>query len=228
VDTTSSIQSVTQTYTDSSASTMETASSQDLATQEVFIELLTAQLQYQDPLDPADNQEFVSQLSQLSTVEQLRTANANLETLQLYEMSINNAQAVSMIGKSIKASGDVTVMDSSGRADVSFCLDNDAAVARITIYDSDSGNAVRTFEAYELEAGNQVVTWDGENNDGSPLPEGEYTFSVTAEDTDGNTVGVETFISGVVEGISFENGIPLLHVGNQKVTMGEIFEVMQE
>ena len=46
---------------------------------EEFLNLLVTQLRYQDPLDPIRNEEFIAQLSQFSSVEQLQNINSKLE-----------------------------------------------------------------------------------------------------------------------------------------------------
>ncbi len=56
---------------------------------EMFLKLLVAQVQYQDPLEPQSNTEFVSQLSQMNEVEQLQQMNS----------SLGNTQAYNLIGK---------------------------------------------------------------------------------------------------------------------------------
>lgn len=56
---------------------------------DTFLRLLTAQLQYQDPLAPMDNTQMVAQLAQFTTLEQMQ----NLTTLQLQQT------AVSYLGK---------------------------------------------------------------------------------------------------------------------------------
>ena len=66
---------------------------------EAFLKLLITQLQYQDPMNPADSTEFTAQLAQFSSLEQLSNVNENLNTLKLYQASMNNSQAVSFIGK---------------------------------------------------------------------------------------------------------------------------------
>ncbi len=199
----------------------------DLVNQEVFMELMMAELQHQDPLDPMENQEFLNQIAMLTSVEQLRDANANLETLQLYQSSINNAQSVSMMGKTVKAAGDAFQYSGEGSVDLDFLLGTDAASGTVTIFDSE-GYAVRTIELGNLDEGDQEVSWNGLNDDGSPMAAGEYTYKVSATDGDQNSVSAQTFIRGVVEGITFESGIPLLHVGSHKVTMGEVLEITVE
>jgi flagellar basal-body rod modification protein FlgD len=43
----------------------------EAASQETFLKLLVAQIKYQDPLNPADSIQFVSQLAQFSELEQV-------------------------------------------------------------------------------------------------------------------------------------------------------------
>ncbi len=65
-----------------------------------FLQLLVAQLRNQDPLQPMQDGEFIAQMAQLNTVEQLTTMNNNLtEFMNFNEM----AQASSLIGKTIEA-----------------------------------------------------------------------------------------------------------------------------
>ena len=68
---------------------------------DAFLSLLITQLQNQDPLNPTDSTEFTAQLAQFSSLEQLGNVNENLKQLQDFQASINNSQAVSLIGKEI-------------------------------------------------------------------------------------------------------------------------------
>ncbi|MGD8888475.1 MAG: flagellar hook capping FlgD N-terminal domain-containing protein, partial [Desulfobacterales bacterium] len=70
-----------------------------------FLNLLITQLQNQDPLKPTDSVEFTAQLAQFSSLEQLSNVNENLKLLQNFQASINNSQAVALIGKEITAKG---------------------------------------------------------------------------------------------------------------------------
>lgn len=56
---------------------------------DAFLQLLVTQLQHQDPLAPQDNSEFVAQLAQFSSLEELQ----NLTS------SMSNAQALNLVGK---------------------------------------------------------------------------------------------------------------------------------
>lgn len=69
--------------------------------QEDFLQVLLAQLSYQDPLEPVDNSEFISQFAQLTTLTQTQSSNDKLDSL-LTIQSVN--QAVELIGKTVEIS----------------------------------------------------------------------------------------------------------------------------
>jgi flagellar basal-body rod modification protein FlgD len=82
----------------SSASTQNSGSSQVLLNQQQFLQLLTAQLQNQDPLNPVSSQDFATQLAQLSTVSGIQQLNSNIQQLlQLQQLS----QGAALMGKTV-------------------------------------------------------------------------------------------------------------------------------
>ena len=70
--------------------------------QEDFIKLFLAQLQFQDPLEPVDNREFLAQLAQFSSLEQSRQTSQN--TTDLLSMQAST-QAVSLLNKQVEVQG---------------------------------------------------------------------------------------------------------------------------
>jgi flagellar basal-body rod modification protein FlgD len=82
--------------------------------QEDFLKILLTQLTYQDPLKPLDNQEFIAQFAQFSSLDQTRQSNENLDSLLLMQMA---DQGVGLLGKTVEVStetgsvvGDVTAV----------------------------------------------------------------------------------------------------------------------
>jgi flagellar basal-body rod modification protein FlgD len=69
--------------------------------QQDFIRLFLAQLQFQDPLEPVDNREFLAQLAQFSNLEQTRKNGENTENLLAVTAS---TQALSLLGKTVDLS----------------------------------------------------------------------------------------------------------------------------
>jgi flagellar basal-body rod modification protein FlgD len=75
--------------------------------QEEFLKILLAQLQYQDPLKPLDNQQFLAQLAQFSSLAQTSQLNDRVDTLLTIQAT---TQSIGLIGKTVEvqsATGDV-------------------------------------------------------------------------------------------------------------------------
>jgi len=206
-------------------STTSYAPESSIVGKEDFLKLLVTQLQYQDPLNPAESTEFTAQLAQFSSLEQLTNVNKNLEYLQLYQASINNAQAVDFIGKTITTSGSTVSVSDGVSGNIAFDLPADAAGVTISIYDA-SGQLTATIEAGALDEGKQSVTWDAEDQEGNKVSDGDYTFEVAAVDSEGNIVEVSTFSKAVVTGVTFEDGVTYLMAGGRKIPMGDVVEVL--
>jgi flagellar basal-body rod modification protein FlgD len=189
-----------------------------------FLFLLVTQLKSQDPLKPMDSTEFTAQLAQFNSLEQLRNINSSLETLQLYEASMNNAQAVSFIGKHVTVSGN-GIEVASGNADpMPFTLAGDAQGVFLAVYDSE-GNLVRTIEQSAMAAGEHSVQWDGKDSEGTQVPDGQYTFEVTAVDENDAAVSVSPFMVGRVTGVVFKNGVTCVVVNNQEIPIGRVVKI---
>jgi flagellar basal-body rod modification protein FlgD len=81
--------------TGTSTSTTAASSNSSLGKDD-FLKLLVTQLQYQNPLDPMDNTEFVAQMAQFSSLEQMQNLNATMA----------NMHASNLIGSTINFSND--------------------------------------------------------------------------------------------------------------------------
>ena len=211
----------------SNSNTSKVTSSKDSALgKDDFLNLLVAQLQNQDPLSPLDSTAFTSQLAEFSSLEQLSNVNENLEYLQMYQSSINNAQAVSFIGKNIDALGNSIQLESGENEDIHFELEQDSSSLVINIYD-EAGSLVKYIENGPLGEGKQSVEWDGTDNSGNTLPEGIYKFEVMAVNANGDKVQTATYISDRVTGVTFENGVTYLLAGGMKIPIGDVIEVFE-
>ncbi|TXH77765.1 MAG: flagellar hook capping protein [Lysobacteraceae bacterium] len=70
--------------------------------QEQFIRLFLTQLRFQDPMEPVDNREFLSQLAQFTALEQSRQTSQN--TTDLLSMN-SSGQAVSLLNRQVEVAG---------------------------------------------------------------------------------------------------------------------------
>lgn len=103
-----------------------------------FLKILTSQLNNQDPLKPMDNQEFVAQLAQFTTLQQTQQLNEKLDSL----LSIQAAnQSVGLIGRTVDvqaASGTVTgtvsaLTFSSGQPQLTVTLTSGATMSDVSL-----------------------------------------------------------------------------------------------
>jgi len=77
-------------------------------TQQDFLKVLLTQLTYQDPMKPVDNEQFMAQLAQFSTLQQTQQLNSNIEKLIGNQSAL---QSVGLIGRTVDiatAGGNVT------------------------------------------------------------------------------------------------------------------------
>ena len=94
----------------------------DALDKDAFLQLLVTQMQYQDPLDPQDNSEYVAQLAQFSSLEQMTNVYKSIEEVSQMVSNIDTSvlvgQLSSMIGKDIAWTQETETvqLDASGKA----------------------------------------------------------------------------------------------------------------
>lgn len=68
-----------------------------------FLKLLITQLRYQDPLQPVDDKEFIAQLAQFSSLEQMQNLSTTMNTMMASQQKLTAlGQATNMIGKIVE------------------------------------------------------------------------------------------------------------------------------
>lgn len=190
-----------------------------------FLKLLVTQLENQDPLEPKSNEEYVSQLAQFSSLEQMQNMNETLLSNGTLTQSVNNALTASLIGKEVRAIGNEVLVGESGSINLSVGVQG-KSTATITIKDS-TGKIVRVLKDQELEAGSNEIVWDGKNTTGQRVAEGNYTYSIEAKDASGALVESEGYFTGVVSGVKFVGGQPVLLIGTREIPISGVLEIKQ-
>jgi flagellar basal-body rod modification protein FlgD len=188
-----------------------------------FFNLLVKQLEYQDPLNPVENTEFTAQLAQFSSLQALKDMKTSMDTLSMLQTSTNNLQALSLIGRSVVAQGNI-VHYSGSSENLNFTLDDRARTVTVKIYDN-SGSIVRTAEMKNASSGDAQFTWDGKDDEGNTVSQGKYYFTVGAEDYEGNSVNTTTYAKGEVTGVRYDDGTTYLTIGNKDVVLSDIQEI---
>lgn len=95
-----------------------TTKANDELGKDAFLQLLVAQMKYQDPLNPQDNSEYIAELANFSALEQMTNVNTNLEglstTINNIDTSVLVGQLSSMIGKAMNWNSTTTVPGNDG------------------------------------------------------------------------------------------------------------------
>lgn len=199
--------------------------SNDRLGKNAFMKLLTAQLKNQDPLNPTDSKEFVTQLSQLTSVEQLTNMDQRLQALEIATAGVGNTQAVGLMGKTVTADGSSLRLGQVGGVSADYNLTAPADV-KIKILNS-NGQVVSTVNVGTASTGPHTFQWDGTDGNGQRLPQGRYEMQVEAKDAAGNPAGAVSNYTGVVTNISYENGYPELMIGDRRIMLGDVMTVQQ-
>lgn len=189
-----------------------------------FLTLFVTQLKNQDPLNPMDGTQFISQLAQLTQVEQAYNTNSNLEKLIGMINDSSALSSVSYVGKEITAVGSEVALTSGGEASLSYVVPRQAEQVIVEIKDA-GGTVVRTVTQGQTAAGAASLVWDGKNDAGTALPSGTYTFAVKGVDSSGNAFAGETRSGGKVDGVSFAGSAPVLMVGGLQIPFSSLLSV---
>jgi len=220
--------STTSSSTSSSASTagaVGSSASQQLAGNfDTFLQLLTTQLQNQNPLDPLDTNQFTQQLVEFAGVEQQINMNTNLQTLISMQQTSEATSALQLVGSTVTVGGQAaTLSNATGSSAIWNLTAASPATANLTITNSSGQTAFTGTMA--LNAGSQSFSWNGMGNNGQTWPDGTYTLTVTATGANGQPVTVSSQVQGVVSAVNTNVNPPTLTVGGQTVQISQITSI---
>jgi len=145
---------------------------------ETFLQMLTTQAKYQDPLEPVSSSEYAAQLAQFSMVEQQVFTNEQLEQL-------SNALG----GNAINTLADWVGLEARAVASASFtgppvtvltAPAPTADQAQLVVFD----DAGREVARRDIPVTGGDYEWDGKDQSGTQLPTGSYSFVVESRDDD--------------------------------------------
>lgn len=188
-----------------------------------FLELMIAQFNNQDPLDPAKNEDFIAQLAQFSSLEGIQNLNVSMESVAAAVRSSLTLEAASIVGRSVLVPtsrafvGDGglggNILNSQGGSDI-----------RVDILDA-SGAPVRQLELGPQEQGDVRFLWDGTNAAGDPMPAGSYGVRAYAMGL-GDPVQLDVELPELVVSVSLsDQGAVVNLAGGETVPLSDIKEI---
>jgi Flagellar hook capping protein len=152
-----------------------------------FIQLFITQLQYQDPMNPIENNEMAIQLALFNQVDQLFKINKTLDTLVNMAKSLDLAYISNLVGKKVRVETNVGRVENGEFLGGEFNLDEPVNYLEIVIKD-DKGNLVDKIQLSGLKAGNYKIQWDAIDLKGNKVPDGNYLFSIIIPENTNKTI----------------------------------------
>lgn len=211
-----------------------------------FLQMLTAQLKNQDPLNPMDGKDMAAQLAQFSTVEQLVQMNKTLSSQQSRDGEIIDAitklgetqtarsdelaqliegqMAMATVGKTGVTPGNTTFVDREGNGPIVVDTGSRTGAGRITITNA-KGEEVTKVSVKVNTAGQQSFNV-GDLITDPKLPAGKYTFKFEVATDGGQFQEVKTYTAGRITGMKYDKGNPILIIGDTlSVPMSQLTQI---
>jgi|GEM_PF-92670 len=172
-----------------------------------FLNLLMTQMANQDPMNPMDSEGMMQQLASLGTVEQLQ--NLNSQTAKMMEIQQNIARSTigNLLGKDVEVGAKEIPLNNGDTIPVTYKLEGIAERVMLLVHDS-TGEMIREINLESRAQGAHEFAWDGRDNDGDMMPNGNYSYNVFARTDGGEEVGVTLTKSGQVSMVRFEGSDP--------------------
>ena len=195
-----------------------------------FLELLTMQLRNQNPLKPFDNQEFASQLAQFSQLEELSGIKELIgeqnKFNSILSQTMSNTALPGMLGKNAKAMTENLNIEKDTVVSLGYIISDDVSGGQIEILNS-SGVVVKTIEikSSDIKYGQNIVEWDGRDDNGDQLEEGNYTFFADFDGGDGSVINTKTFTEGTIESVRFKSTGTVLLIGGQEIALNDVLDI---
>jgi flagellar basal-body rod modification protein FlgD len=168
-----------------------------------FLQLISTQMQDQNPLQPTDPTQFLSQLEQMSEVASMQSMQGSLTSLQTSLQSSQMANGTALLGQTVLAPSTTATLTSSGQT-ITGAFEPPSGAKSITVTVTDSaGSLVDTFNVTPASSGLTNFTWNGANSSGSAVAAGTYTIAATAGDGSSNQT-LTPYIASKVESVTVD------------------------
>jgi len=165
-----------------------------------FLQILTKQLQNQDPTSPMDTSQFTQELVEFSGVEQQLNTNSLLQQLVTASGASGVKSLLGYVGQYVEVPANNQLLIQNGQSDFSYSLPSVAQNVSIGVVNS-ANQQVATLNG-PTASGVNNISWNGQDSSGNQLPDGIYTLSITATDSGGNPLTVSnTQLIGKVTGV---------------------------
>ncbi|NUM58799.1 MAG: flagellar biosynthesis protein FlgD [Bdellovibrionaceae bacterium] len=198
----------------------------DKMDKDAFFKLMLTQMKNQDPMNPMQSHEMAAQLASFTSLEQMQNMNKTLTEISNAQKPSEQFQVLQFLGKSV-AGDSSKIFRAKGDKDhdLLFDLPNNAKEVEIKLKNAD-GDIVKTYKLNNLKMGSNRIMWNGTDEKGTVVPEGEYQFSVEAKNEQDKKIAIKTDFEGQITGVNYTKEGPILMVGNQAVRLRDVKKIV--
>ncbi|MDP4548898.1 flagellar hook assembly protein FlgD [Marinobacter sp. MDS2] len=192
---------------------------------DAFMELMLAQMKNQNPLEPQDNGDFISQLAQFSSLEEMQNLTGTVGEVAGQFRSSQALQASAMVGKTVLAPSSVGILGAEGEVTGTIEVPASTGGLRLSVM-SQSGELVRQIDMGSSKAGVVSFRWDGQDGNGNALPPGPYQIVAQGSYPSGPQQ-LGTMVSANVDSVSLNNGgsITLNLAGMGSIALSDVKQI---
>jgi flagellar basal-body rod modification protein FlgD len=184
----------------SSSSSSASAGAASSLTMSDILTLMTTQLTNQDPTQPMDSTQFVSQLAQFAQVSGIQSMQSSLATLTSSMLSSQALSGASLVGTSVLTSATAANLSAAGGS-LSGAVTVPAGASNVVVQVVDASGATVDQISVSSQQGQNGFTWNGETSSGANAPAGTYTFQAVANVGSASQAPAVSMI-GTVESVS--------------------------
>jgi flagellar basal-body rod modification protein FlgD len=195
--------------------------------QEDFFALLTEQLANQDPTKPVNNDQLVAQMTSFTTADGISQLNEKFGNFASSMTSNQALQASSLIGQDVLVTGNIGHIAEVGQGVTGVIINEQTSQNTKIAIQNSQGEVVRTMSVGTLAAGNAQFNWDGTDQDGNPLPPGDYAVQVQG-DVFGAPTSLPTAINRHVDSVSLagsSQGVVLNLEGDVSIKLDDVIQI---
>jgi len=151
-----------------------------------FLQLLVAQLQNQDPMQPTDPTQFVAQLAQFSTVEQLVQGNTTLTSISQNLSGLSLGQYAGLINHTVTAAATTVTAPVTTPQNLTYNV-TAAGLKNVKVQVTNASGTV--VNSLPVTGSSGVVAFNGLDSNGNQLPSGQYTVALVGTSTTVGSMG---------------------------------------
>lgn len=189
----------------------------------LFLKLLTTQLQNQDPTNPMDSSQYTQQLVQYSQVEQSITQNKTLNSILSSLNMTSLTSSTSMIGQPVQLSSDKAGLSATTPAQWQWDATNPIDKLTATITDA-KGKTVESFDL-DVQGSSGQFSWDGSTKSGTKYTDGLYQLTLTGTTTAGAKISTTATALGKVDDVQMINGSPVVSINGAQYPTSMILKI---